>query len=92
MDAKKCTYGKPDTPKACYKGWIIGRKLIDFDGKIRSFSFYPRKEHGRPPHWYKTKEEAERALDWQEKRGKFPASESNAVVVKFTKEVYLDRW
>ena len=89
---KKCRYGEPDIADACYRGWIIGRKLIDFDGKLKPFAFYPRKEHGRPPYWYKTKEEAKRAFDWQKKREKFPGNQSNSVVVKFTKEVYLNRY
>ena len=89
---KRCKYGKPDTPNACYKGWIIGRKLIDFDGKTKPFSFYPRVKHGKPPYWYETKEEAIRTFNRQKSRGRFPGTESNAVVVKFTKKAYLDRY
>lgn len=90
--AMRCKYGKPDTPKACYTGWIIGRKLTDFDGKVKPFSFYPRREHGRPPYLYKAKEEAINAFNRQKARGEFPGSEPNAVVVKFTKKVYLNRY
>jgi hypothetical protein len=89
---KRCIYGQPDTPKACYRGYIIGRKLIDFDGKTKPFAFYPRKEHGRPPYWYKSKAEAIRAFNWHKERDKFPGSYETAVVVKFTKKVYLDRY
>lgn len=89
---KRCIYGQPDTPNACYKGWIIGRKLIDDDGKTRPFAYYPRKEHGKPPYWYGTKEEATRAFNRQKERGKFPGDQENSVVVPFTKKVYLDRY
>lgn len=89
---KRCRYGKPDTPNACYRGWIIGRKLIDFDEKLKPFAYYPNKEHGKPPYWYKTKTEATRALNWHKERDKFPGSEPNAIVVKFTKKVYLNRY
>lgn len=89
---KRCVYGQPDTPKACYKGWIIGRKLIDNDGRTKPFAYYPRKEHGRPSHWYKTKAEATRIFNWQKERHKFPGNQDNAVVVEFTKKVYLDRY
>jgi len=89
---KKCRYGESDTADACYRGWIIGRKLIDFDGKLKPFAFYPGKEHGRPPYWYKTKEEAQRVFDRKKKRGEFPGNQPNSVVVKFTKKVYLNRY
>lgn len=89
---KRCRYGELDTPNACYRGWIIGRKLIDLDGKLKPFAYYPRKEHGRPPYLYKTKEEATSAFNWQKKRDKFPGNQSNATVVKFTKKVYLNRY
>jgi hypothetical protein len=88
----KCRYGLPDTPDECYNGWVIGRKLVDFDGKTKPFAYYPHVAHGKPPYWYKTKEEAEHAFEWQRKRNKFPGDQSNAVVVKFTKKVYLDRY
>ena len=92
---ERCKFGFPDTPDACYKGWIVARKLVDFDRKEKPFAFYPRKKHGKPPFWYKTKEEATRALEWHKKRDKlgilFSEDKPN-VVVKFTKETYLDRW
>lgn len=89
---KRCRYGQPDTPNACYRGWIIGRKLIDFDGKTKPFSYYPHKEHGKPPFWYETKAEATSAFNSQKQREKFPGDQDNSVVVKFTKKVYLDRY
>lgn len=89
---KRCKYGLPNTPKSCYKGWIIGRKLIDHDGKLKSFSYYPPVEHGKPNHWYKTKAEATKALKRQKERNKFPGDQPNAIVVKFSKKVYLNRY
>lgn len=89
---KRCKYGLPDTPKSCYKGWIIGRKMIDFDGKKKAFSFYPPVKHGKPRHWYKTKAEANKAFKRQKKYNKYPGNQANSVVVKFDKKVYLDRY
>lgn len=79
-------------PKNFFRGYIIGRKLIDDDGKTKPFSYYPRKEHGKPPHWYKTKVEAQRAFKRMKAQHKFPASDSNSVVTKFTEKSYLDRY
>ena len=75
-----------------FKGYIIGRKLYDFDGKLKSFSYYPRIKGRKPPYWYKTKSEAIRVFNWQKEHNKFPGNQSDAVVVKFTKRTYLDRY
>ena len=75
-----------------FKGYIIGRKMYDFDGKLKPFSYYPRVKGGKPSHWYKTKSEATKAFKWQKSRNKFPGNQSNAVVIKFTKKSYLDRY
>jgi len=90
--SKRCIYGKSDTPKVCYRGWIIGRKLIDFDGKPKPFTYYPKAKHGKPPYWYNTKQEAINAFNRQKARSKFPGNQPNSMVVKFTEKVYLDRY
>ena len=70
------------------KGYVIGRKLIDVDGKEKPFTYYPRTKCGVPPYLYKTKLQATKEF----KKGKFPADQSNAIVTKFSKKVYLDRF
>jgi hypothetical protein len=89
---KRCILGLKDTPTKCYKGWVIGRKLIDHDGKLKPFSYYPPTVHGKPHYLYKTKAEAMKAFKWQKAHDKFPGDQDNAVVVKFSKKVYLDRY
>lgn len=75
-----------------YTGWIIGRKLYDFDGKLKPFSYYPNNFHGKPPYWYKNKSDAMKHFKHMKEKNKFPGNQSNTVVVKFSKKVYLDRY
>lgn len=87
-------WDKPKGKKYHFKftGYIIGRKMYDYDGKLKAFSYYPREEHGKPPYWYKNKSEAIKSFKKMKEKNQFPASESNAVVTKFTKKTYLDRY
>ena len=74
------------------KGYVIGRKLIDLDEKEKPFTYYPRKKCGKPPYLFKTKSEAMKTFKKMKKKGEFPADQSNAIVVKFNKKIYLDRY
>lgn len=76
----KENYGK------LYSGWVFARELIDDDGKMKLFAFYPREEHGVPPYLYKTKTQAVAAL----RRGLM--RHSDAKLVKYQPRMYLDRY
>lgn len=87
---------KDSDKKSKYKfkftGYIIARKLYDDDGKLKPFSYYPRREHSKPPYWYRTKPQALKALNRMKKYNRFPGNQSNSTVVKFTRNTYLDRY
>ena len=78
--------------KASWKGYIIARKLIDNDEKEKPFTYYPAKSCGKPPYLYKTKKQATNVYNRMKKKDEFPANQSNTEVVKFKKEMYLDRY
>ena len=91
--AKENPKGKSNMPK--YTGYIIARKLYDEKGKLKPYSYYPRKKGGVPPYHYKTKAQAERIR--KTKRSEFGSRDlkfnpKETKVVKFTKKTYLDRF
>lgn len=69
-----------------WTGWVIARMLVDDDGKEKPFTFYPGEFYGKPPYFYATKEQAERAL------AKVGESHSNAIVVRYSPRMYLNRY
>jgi len=88
---------KTSIKKDKFSGYVIGRKLWENnpDGKTASqknFTYYPEKEHGKPPYLFKTKAQALKSYNKLKKQNKFPADQSNAVVFKFSKKTYLDRY
>jgi len=78
-------------PPMKFKGYVIGRKLLD-GSRRKNFTYYPREVRGQPPFHFRTKAQAMKKLETLKEKGKFPGTESNAVVFKFTRPTYLDRY
>lgn len=78
--------------KSFFGGWVVGRRLIDFDGIEKTFTFYPREMHGKPPYISTTKTGAEKVMRKLLKSGSYQKPYHELKVVKFTKDVYLDRF
>lgn len=74
------------------KGYVITRELYDNNNQLKPFTYYPRKKCGIPPYFYKTKNQATSSFNKLKNKNKFPANEEGAKVVKFKKEMYLDRY
>jgi hypothetical protein len=75
-----------------WKGFVIVRPLVDFDGKEKLFTFYPRKEHGEPPYLFKTRKKAEQEFAKEKADSIMKSMWDGAKVVKFKPEMYLDRY
>ena len=74
--------------KARWKGYVIARRLEDFNGKVRPFTYYPSKPCGKPPFLYKSKKSADRVRNGKN----FPFKDRDTIVTKFKPEMYLDRY
>lgn len=88
MNKSQKTKVMKDKVPSDYKGYVIARKLLDDYDREKYYTYYPEEEHGKPPFLYKTKAQAMKRY----KTGKFPADQSNAKVVKYKGEMYLDRY
>lgn len=72
---------------ARYNGYVVVRELIDFDGSMKWYTYYPREKGGKPPYFSTTKAGALRLLK------KAPRLAGQRVAVKkFRDEYYLDRY
>ena len=77
-------------PRQNWKGYVIVRMMFGESGKLRPYTYYPRVKGGKPPFFYKTKEQAIKKLGSPSM--KFYKFSNNLKVMKFKKSMYLDRF
>jgi hypothetical protein len=71
-----------------WNGYVIAKMLED-EGKIKPFTYYPSKKGGRPPFLFKNKSKAIKVM--KSKRLEFYRSD-DLKILKFKQPMYLDRF
>jgi len=76
-----------DMERIKMSGYFIGRKLTD-NGKVKLFTYYPEKEGGIPPYYFKTRKTAE---IYAKKNNKYKRV-GEWIIARANKFIYLDRY